>query len=405
MRYRTVICRSWIAVLLAAMCFCQSALASIESNLVMNPGAEDGQGELPSIWFAAQVPAEGLRMWRDTAQPYTGKAALAISNQHDYPESVSNNWAQSLQVTPRSKTLQLTAWIRAENADAVNVCLQCWDLKSEKMLAFGGTPIIRGNQDWHMFTSGPISVPDGTAMILVRAALTGKGTAWFDDIIVSEITTTAASTVRRDVRPTVRFASASDDLLAGQVPGQIVATLPVIKDCMVLSYMPDWAFGNIDNFAIANNDGGVRAFFNWQQITPEQLGGANRQFFLAVYSRKTTFTEPGGKVQAFEILKDWPERTSWKTQPAGATEPAASFDLVPEEGWKLFDVTAIVRAQAQEHRIGHGVLLRFDDENAATGAKQNWSGYQFVSREGEGEWTELRPRLLIVNAFGGVVPG
>ncbi len=53
------------------------------------------------------------------------------------------------------------------------------------MLAFASTPVVRGDQDWIQLKSDPVIVPDATASILVRAALTGKGEARFDDIAVN----------------------------------------------------------------------------------------------------------------------------------------------------------------------------------------------------------------------------
>ena len=47
-------------------------------------------------------------------------------------------------------------------------------------------------------------------------------------------------------------------MLSRMIDGQIVEVSPITKDCMVLSYLPDWAHGNVDNIGVANNDGGVR---------------------------------------------------------------------------------------------------------------------------------------------------
>ena len=80
------------------------------------------------------------------------------------------------------------------------------------------------------------------------------------------------------------------------------------------------------------------------------------------------------------------------------TQPrAATYQFEPGTGWKLFDVTPIVRVEAKAGKKGHGVLLRFLSEDfAERGA--DWSGYQFVSREGTGEWARRHPVLLVVEA-------
>ena len=40
-----------------------------------------------------------------------------------------------------------------------------------------------------------------------------------------------------------------------------------------------------------------------------------------------------------EILEEWPERTSWKTQPRYEAEPAATCKFEPGDGWKIIDLT------------------------------------------------------------------
>jgi len=185
-----------------------------------------------------------------------------------------------------------------------------------------------------------------------------------------------------------------DDQLAALVQGRIVRSTAITKDCMVLSYLPDWAYGNVDNIGVANNDGGVRTLLSWPDIDSEG-GSADLHYVIAFYSRKTTAGGTAGPILAFELRESWTERTSWQTLPDYDPEPAASFKFSPGDGWKLFDLTAVVQAQAKSGRKNHGVLLRFLSEDR-TGKKDNWSGYAFVSREGKGEWAGRTPLFLVV---------
>jgi len=191
---------------------------------------------------------------------------------------------------------------------------------------------------------------------------------------------------------------AVDPDLAKLAPGPIVRAVPVSKDCMILAYLPDWNFGNVDNIGIANNDGGVRTLIDWRAIPHDEAASPERQFLIALYSRKTISHPPASKIHAFEILEEWPERTSWKSQPRYDAEPAATYEFQPGEGWKLFDITPLVRARAKAGRNGHGVLLRFLNEDVAGGAKEIFSDYKVVSREGVDEWSNRHPVLLIVKA-------
>lgn len=187
-----------------------------------------------------------------------------------------------------------------------------------------------------------------------------------------------------------------DEALARAVEGRIVETATIVADGMVLAYLPDWDRGDVDNLAVANNDGGVRTLLNWEPIPSEEAQAPGRRYLLALYSRKTTVGAKPGRVLAFEVTDAWRERTSWTSRPAYEPEPAASYEFVPGEGWKLFDVTALVQAQAAGRKERRGVLLRFLSEDRS-GQRKDWSGYAFASREAGGEWQGRRPVLLVVD--------
>src|SRR5207248_65742 len=98
---------------------------------------------------------------------------------------------------------------------------------------------------------------------------------------------------------------AGDRDLARLVRGEIVRQVPVAKDCMVLSYLPKWAHGEVDNLAVANNDGGVRTLVDWWELGRDVATSADR-VYLALYSRKTTAVGSAGSIQAFPVLDGWP---------------------------------------------------------------------------------------------------
>ena len=187
--------------------------------------------------------------------------------------------------------------------------------------------------------------------------------------------------------------------LAELAPGPIIRTIPVSKDCMVLSYLPDWNFGNVDNIGIGNNNGGVRTLLDWPAIPADEAGSLEHQFLIAIYARETISHPPASAIHAFEILTEWRERTSWKTQPRYAAEPAATYKFEPGVGWKLFDVTSLVRARAKAGRDGHGLLMRFLNEDVPPGGPQDdHCDYKMVSREATAEWADRRPVLLVVKS-------
>jgi RNA polymerase sigma factor (sigma-70 family) len=203
----------------------------------------------------------------------------------------------------------------------------------------------------------------------------------------------AYDSTRARPRPTSEEVSVEGDL-AKLVDGRIVKSVPIAKDCMVLAYLPAWNHGNVDNIAVANNGGGVRTLLEWPDIDPAEVAHDNRQFLLALYSRETTSKAPFGPLLVFEIIEEWPERTSWQTMPACAEDPVATLEFAPGNGWKVIDITAVVRARARG-RLSNGVLLRFLNEDHG-GTRGDWSGYAFVSRDAPQPSHPRRPVLLVV---------
>ncbi|MBU0755320.1 MAG: hypothetical protein KJ645_09280, partial [Planctomycetes bacterium] len=220
----------------------EGAQDAVINNLLLNPGAEQEMEDEPSIWFRACIPAESFKMWWDTGQAHSGQASLAIENNHVYAQRVCNNWAQTLKTFPCNETLILSGYLKTADAEAVNLCLQCWDDSGEKMLAFTSTPVFQGDQDWTFVEADPVEVPGDTASIMVRAVLTGKGKVWFDDLKV---------TVKENgpIDP-LNSGSAIQEDLAEKVSGEIIGQRPVDKDVMILSYLPQWAHGEVDNLGI-----------------------------------------------------------------------------------------------------------------------------------------------------------
>ena len=190
--------------------------------------------------------------------------------------------------------------------------------------------------------------------------------------------------------------------LADLVDGRIAWSVEVTKDCMILAYLPEWNFGNVDNIGVGSNDGGNRTLVDWPDVPAPEAQAADRRFYLALYSRATNAGPKPSSLLAFALEDDWsgkvraaegpwPERTSWRTRPHCGEEPVGTYRFEPGEGWKLFDVTDFVRSSGG--KSSQGLMLRFLHEDRRDG---EWSGYQFVSREGAGNWAGKHPRLLVV---------
>ncbi len=256
-------------------------------------------------------------------------------------------------------------------------------------------------------------VATGAALLpgsLAKAQLQAESTQAKDSsgkVLLQQVQRTSRQTAKpADRKPRAKLSKSGqpteiDPELAKCAGVPIIRTAPVSKDCMILAYLPDWNHGNVDNLGLANNDGGVRVLIDWPAIPADEATADDRRFLVALYSRKTTSNPPAGVIHAFEILKDWRELTSWKKRPQYDLEPAMTFKFERGDGWKLFDVTSLIHAQAKAGRKGHGIILRFLSEDFSM-QQGDWSGYDFVSREaidqGADKWASRHPTLLVVTS-------
>ena len=210
----------------------------------------------------------------------------------------------------------------------------------------------------------------------------------------SPLSQDSAKTQKRPTRKTQKSGSSPgvDPDLAKRAGGPILRSAPLSKDCTIIAYLPNQNLGHVDNFGLENYGGGIRALIDWPAITADEAA-PDRKFLIALYSRKTNSRPPSGRIHAFEILDEWPELNSWSIQPQYDPEPIATFKFEPGDGWKLFDITPLVRAQLKSGRKSHGILLRFLSEDFKP---PSGSGYDLVSREATGEWASRRPMIVVV---------
>ncbi len=380
--------RAWLLARSGSLAF-WFLLLTVSSHgqpVISHSSFEDGLRDCGAEWTKAMVPLDGLTLERASDDAHRGQWSLAIRNHSPEANSdVANNWMIPIEQAEPGDTLELSAFVRTKGAAAVNLCLQVWDEGQSEIVGFASTPRMQGTHEWQLVRSSPVVIGERAGPVFLRAVLVGRGEVWFDDVTVT-------------ARP--ELATAQEDLepsLESLIPGNVLRQLPIVKDCMVLQYLPDWRHGKVDNIAVANNSGGVRTLMQWSGIDSSEWDGPSIRYLLAMYVRKATHMDDPGQLQITALDKDWPEVTSWKTQPPereGAAVVRVNF--APGAGWKLFDVSDLVREGAPFP--DHGVALRFVKEQRPDQDPpvRTWSGYSFVSREGAEEWAHRHPRLLVV---------
>lgn len=152
-------------------------------NILLNSGFEKEVEGDPAYWYKAIIPVDNLTVAWDNGELYSGSRSVSINNTHVYEEEVCNNWAQTINIVPLDRYVELTGWVKTIDAESVVMVIQCWNENSD-LVGFGSTQSvdnINGTNDWAQYTAS-VTVPADTESIIVRLVLTGIGQVWFDDV-------------------------------------------------------------------------------------------------------------------------------------------------------------------------------------------------------------------------------
>lgn len=171
----------WRALCLLVLC---SAGATAE-NLVANPGFEDLAGDKPSHWDQFVQPMPGAVADLSDAA-HNGAYAVRLHIPAPYDKEPVNNWSQNIIGDFGGQTLQVSGFIRVEEAKEAAIWLQIWRKKPWGVLGAASTSIdmpVYGTGDWQE-VSMEVPVPEGADFVTLRCVLMGTGTAWFDDLFV-----------------------------------------------------------------------------------------------------------------------------------------------------------------------------------------------------------------------------
>ncbi len=155
-------------------------------NLLANPGFEELVVDRPARWDLFVLPQDGaFGRLDDTA--HAGKHAVMLHTPLPYKKDPMNNWSQNIIAGLGGQRLQISGYIRVEEATEAALWVQCWRKRPWGVLRAVSTSedaAIYGTRDWER-VEATLDVPPGTAFLMLRCVLKGVGTAWFDDIEVT----------------------------------------------------------------------------------------------------------------------------------------------------------------------------------------------------------------------------
>ncbi len=231
--------------LLIALCVVSAANAAMADNLVANPGFEVLTVDQPQRWEVFVQPQPGAS---GTLAPaaHTGDYAVMLHTPRPYDREPLNNWSQNiLQDGLGGKTLRAEAVIKVAEVTEAAIWVQCWRRRPWSLIHTANssfdTPVY-GTQDWQQ-VSMTFEVPAGTDYLTVRCVLIGTGSAWFDDVTVTEVEADAGAAPVQPAAVKTPEASTPAATVAETVEpvGALVVAVPMLEEATPETPVPNTA--------------------------------------------------------------------------------------------------------------------------------------------------------------------
>ena len=127
-------------------------------------------------------------------------------------------------------------------------------------------------------------------------------------------------------------------------------------------------------------------------VPADEAASQTRRFVLAMHATGTSDTE-ANCLQMHEVLGDWDGKgkSTAEVPPKVSDEVVAEYGFETDPGWKLFDVTRLVRRRAKRGGEAFGVMLRFADPEEP-------ARYKFERDDRDMVRAPFQPALLVVEA-------
>ena len=166
------------------------ALSASDGGLLLNCGFESVRAGTPAHWDVFVMPQPGAVARADEVHRHGGQYSAMLHTVRPYKEEPFNNWSQSVLRNVAGKTLELRGFVRTKDATEAAIWVQCWQGGPARVLHVASTALntpVTGTKEWTAVRT-LVEAPLATDFIMVRCVLRGMGTAWFDDVTLSEET-------------------------------------------------------------------------------------------------------------------------------------------------------------------------------------------------------------------------
>ncbi len=177
-----------MVVCTAGWCYAASVDATVASPL-RNGGFENGTGEGPVTWLSSVAPAEGASALWDDQVSLNGLRSIQLTTSTQYASEPYNNWSQNIGEPLGGKRVTVRGYVKGHSVQDAVLWLQCFHSGSSipiAAVASNETQPLQGSFGW---TEREVSlyVPQATDLVVLRLALVGTGTVWFDDIVMEVV--------------------------------------------------------------------------------------------------------------------------------------------------------------------------------------------------------------------------
>lgn len=183
------------------LCAAESEPSSGE-NLIPNPSFEIADANAPAYW-AQRTPSDEQRtlVWSDDAAR-TGARSLKIVNRADVLSRWRTGHLRDIAIEPGSEAT-LSGWVRTKDVRG-NAHFRFYCLREDgHILAQPQTSGVSGTAEWREARLTH-RIPPETAYVMVYPEITGPGTTWFDDVMLTGKAVEA--TAKSPLRATVLYA-------------------------------------------------------------------------------------------------------------------------------------------------------------------------------------------------------
>lgn len=197
----------------------EPSITDIGSNLVRNPGFEEG-ASMPDNWSTGAPPQSPHGVTYGFDKPGRDGLGDRCSRMH-VPRDAPNawrGWRQGVPVEP-GRTYLLSAWLKCKDVDGGEVRVHAHRHTADGGLSkhepFTGIgPGISTTTDWTLL-SGTLTMPEDTVKLHLHLTMEQSGTVWHDNVTMVEIT--SGKVVALEGKP----GEAAEQLAVWQVPAVV----------------------------------------------------------------------------------------------------------------------------------------------------------------------------------------